>query len=148
MKIHETRAHLQGETLFETRVPTDLEIKTPLAIRIGSELLARGLIDEGDREKIEIAFEEAIKNAMVHGNRENQDLAVTVRVFCDGEGWGVTVQDQGEGFSENMIVDAGHPEFPWRDHERGSHLMRHLMDSVQYFCGGRQVVLLRKRSGA
>ncbi len=148
MKIHETRAHIQGETLFETRVPTDLEIKTPLAIRIGSELLARGLIDDDDREKIEIAFEEAIKNAMVHGNRQDPELAVSVQVFSDGEGWGVSVQDQGEGFSEEMIVDAGHPEFPWMDHGRGIHLMRHLMDSVEYFYGGRQVVLLGKRSGA
>jgi len=142
--IQEGPAPVHGETIFETRIPSQLCLKTPLAIRIASELLSRHLISHADRERVEIAFEEAIKNAMVHGNRENPVLTISARVFQGGDGWGVLIQDQGRGFSEKTIPDPDGPGFPWLDHGRGILLMRHLFNSVEHYCGGRQVVLWKK----
>ncbi|MBI4602796.1 MAG: ATP-binding protein [Planctomycetes bacterium] len=146
MTIHQEAAPATGETMFETRIQSDLGLLAPLAIRVTSELASRGCISEEDRDKIEVCCEEALKNAIVHGNRENPGLVVSVRLFREGEGWGILVQDQGKGFQDRKLPDPEDPMFPWRDSGRGIHLMRHLMDSVEFYAGGKQVVLSR-RSG-
>lgn len=144
MKIREEEAPVRGETLLETRIQSDLCLKTPLTLRIVSELVSEGLIKEDEREKLEICCEEAIKNAIVHGNGENLARWVLVRVFRDGNEWGISVKDQGAGFGEEEIERTKDPCLVWKEEGRGIQVMEHVMDKVEYFSGGRQVVLSMK----
>ena len=144
MKIHEEEAPARGETLLETHIQSDLCLKTPLTLRIVSQLIADGLIEEEDREKLEICCEEALKNAIVHGNGENPARWVIVRVFRDEEEWGISVEDQGAGFSEEKARESKPSSPLWLEEGRGIQLMEHVMDRVEYFSGGRHLVLSMK----
>ena len=144
MKIHAEEAPVRGETVLETRIQSDLSLKTPLTLRIVSELVSEGLIKEEEREKFEICCDEAIKNAIVHGNGENPSRWVLARVFRDGDGWGISVEDQGAGFGEEEIQCKKDPCLVWKEEGRGIQVMEHVMDRVEYFSGGRQLVLSMK----
>jgi len=145
MKFNDGPAPPRGETLLETRVASRLELLTPLAVGVTSEAISHGLIDESGRDRLELCLQEAIKNAMVHGNRLDPCKQVTVRLFRDAEGWGVSVRDQGDGFTEASIPDPDDPAFPLRESGRGIHILRHMLEGIAYWAGGREVVLFPGR---
>ena len=147
MKIHSASAPKRGETLFETTIPSDLSTKTPMVIRLVSTILDEGLVSQSESQQFEICFEEALKNAMVHGNQADIDKRLTVRLFRDSREWGVEISDEGNGFSAENIPDPTDPEFPWREDGRGIHLMTHICDQVEFFSGGRTLVLTSKIGG-
>ena len=97
---------------------------------------------EGD---IELALQEALANAVRHGNHENPHKQVHVSCRCSRDGEvSVTVRDEGEGFDSEALPDPTAPQNYLRTHGRGIYLMRALMDEVSFAEGGR-VVHMRKR---
>jgi serine/threonine-protein kinase RsbW len=141
MKIRAGELPPPGETLLETQIPSDLALKTPLALRLVATLIEEGLIAESERAKLEVCFEEALKNAIVHGNRQDPRCQVRVRIFRGAAEWGVTVEDEGDGFGEDVLTPRSDPDFPWLEHGRGIHLMEHIAGGVEYFRGGRSLLL-------
>ena len=96
-------------------------------------------------EGIEIAIYEALANAMIHGNRENQEKQVHVACRCsmDGEVL-ISVRDEGEGFDSRVVPDPTEAQRLLLTHGRGLHLMKALMDEVSFEESG-TVVRMRKR---
>ena len=141
MNFHSEDVAPRGETLIEKTVPSDLAAKTPLIVCLSSKLVELGVIDEADREKVEVCFEEALTNAMVHGNECDRERLVHARLFQNDHGWGLQITDEGAGFTPDSIPDPEDPDFPWMEHGRGVHMMNLIADAVEFFSGGRTVVL-------
>ncbi len=141
MKFHSEDLTPRGETLIEKTVVSDLAAKTPLIVCLSSKLIELDLVDQATRDKVETCFEEVINNAMVHGNESDSQRSVYARLFRDDECWGVQVTDEGAGFSPDRIPDPEDPEFPWMEHGRGVHMMHLIADDVEFFSGGRTVLL-------
>ena len=96
-------------------------------------------------EEIETAMHEALANAVLHGNHENQEKQVHVACRCsmDGEVL-ITVRDEGQGFDSRAVPDPTETQRLLLTHGRGLHLMRALMDEVSFEENG-TVVRMRKR---
>ena len=96
-------------------------------------------------EDIEIAIYEALANAVIHGNHENQEKQVHVACRCsmDGEVL-ISVRDEGEGFDSRVVPDPTEAQRLLLTHGRGLHLMKTLMDEVSFEENG-TVVRMRKR---
>lgn len=96
-------------------------------------------------EEVEIAIHEALANAVVHGNHENQQKQVHVACRCnmDGEVL-ITVRDEGEGFDSRVVPDPTDAQRLLFTHGRGLHLMKALMDEVSFEENG-TVVRMRKQ---
>jgi serine/threonine-protein kinase RsbW len=96
-------------------------------------------------EGIEIAIYEALANAVIHGNHENQEKQVHVACRCsmDGEVL-ITVRDEGQGFDSRAVPDPTEAQRLLLPHGRGLHLMRALMDEVSFEENG-TVVRMRKQ---
>jgi serine/threonine-protein kinase RsbW len=96
-------------------------------------------------EGIEIAIFEALANAVVHGNHENQEKRVHVACRCsvDGEVL-ISVRDEGEGFDSGVVPDPTEAQRLLLTHGRGLHLMKTMMDEVSFEENG-TVVRMRKR---
>jgi serine/threonine-protein kinase RsbW len=96
-------------------------------------------------EGIEVAIYEALANAMIHGNHENQEKRVHVACRCsmDGEVL-ISVRDEGEGFESRVVPDPTEAQRLLLTHGRGLHLMKALMDEVSFEENG-TVVRMRKR---
>lgn len=103
-------------------------------------------VGDGSESAIETALNEALANAVIHGNGENscKRIYVTCRCYMDGE-VSITVRDEGRGFESNRVADPTSTENLLLTHGRGIYLMKALMDEVCFEEGG-AVVRMRKKS--
>ncbi len=96
---------------------------------------------------VPVALTEAISNAILRGNGENLEKAVEVHVEVDPTLLVLEVVDEGDGFDlESCTRDPADPANLSEENGRGLFLMRRLMDSVErYFDGGNVVRLTLRR---
>lgn len=90
---------------------------------------------------VHVGFEEALRNAMVHGNKNLPGKKVTIEAEWGADAVMITVEDEGEGFDPGSLPDPTDDENLLREGGRGVYLIRHLMDEVVYENGGRKVVM-------
>ena len=89
---------------------------------------------------IEIALQEALANAIIHGNYGDPGKQVEVSCRCGVDGAvDITIRDEGEGFDCRHLPDPTLPENRMSGHGRGIYLMCSLMDEIRYGDGGRTV---------
>lgn len=95
-----------------------------------------------------LAIEEAVTNAIKHGNR--RDLAKTVRVSCDVDARRVRliVEDEGPGFDLQSVPDPTADENLDKPSGRGIRLMQSFLSSVEYNERGNRVTLVKYREAA
>jgi serine/threonine-protein kinase RsbW len=98
-----------------------------------------------DRAGVRLALEEAILNALRHGNQGDPGKRVWVRYHLCPTALVAEVEDEGAGFDPDSVPDPTLPENLGRPCGRGLLLMRHYMTQV-CFCGrGNRVVLCKQR---
>jgi serine/threonine-protein kinase RsbW len=94
----------------------------------------------GNEHAVERALQEALSNAVVHGNRMDAHKLVQIRCQCEsGKGVSIIVTDHGQGFDPNTVPDAVTIERLEAEHGRGIHLMKLAMDEVRFERGGTEV---------
>lgn len=141
MQIMQESLTVPGEVLEEREIPSDVALVTPLVVRLIDDLTAKGVIDNSSRMKVELCLDEAITNAVIHGNRSDFEKIVRVITWKNDRSWGVVIQDQGVGFQIEEVVDRPPEEDLWQESGRGIPLMNLYMDEVTYFDGGRTLLL-------
>ncbi len=101
----------------------------------------------GDEPSVDVALQEALANAVIHGNHE--DARKKIDVFCRIESDGtldLIVRDQGPGFNPAAVPDPREEANLLSGHGRGIFLMRALMDDVRFEDGGRQVHMRKAKA--
>ena len=96
---------------------------------------------------IETAVREAVTNAVVHGNKEDERKTVEVIFNCLEHRVEIEVKDQGEGFDANGVPDPTTAENILKTSGRGIFLIRAFMDDVHWSPraeGGTTVRMLKK----
>ncbi len=94
---------------------------------------------------VHLAIEEALVNAIHHGNR--LDAAKQVRVSCrmSPELVRIEITDEGEGFDPTAMPDPTDPDRLETPGGRGVLLMRSFMSRVEYNALGNRVVMEKQR---
>jgi len=129
-----------------TWVRSEIALISPLVDWLMS-LIAGSRCVGGEEEFVELALQEALSNAMLHGNRMDARKLVHVRCCCEGtKGVFIVVRDQGHGFDPNKVPDPLAVENLNSEHGRGIHLMKLAMDEVSFKGQGTEV-RMRKASG-
>ena len=134
-----------GETLLDLTLPTQISLKTALVFRMVRELSARKCLPAAGDPRAELCFDEAITNAMVHGNKLDAGRKVRVILCADGERWGAIVEDQGDGFKPSDIPNPDDLESALRESGRGILLMDGYLDELLYSSKGNRVLMIRRR---
>jgi serine/threonine-protein kinase RsbW len=99
-----------------------------------------GLLGEEKESQLQLALQEALANAVVHGCKNDASKTVTCQVACDPAlGVAVVVRDPGPGFDTENLPNPLSAEGLARHQGRGVHLMLQLMDEVRYERGGREL---------
>ena len=81
---------------------------------------------------LDMAVREAVTNAVLHGNRQDEAKPVEIS-FSQGAGeFVVTVRDRGEGFDPETVADPTAAENLLKASGRGILFMRTFMDSVEW----------------
>lgn len=93
---------------------------------------------------IRLALDEALTNAVRHGNGSDPHKNVTVEFTTDHQQITIAIQDEGAGFVLEEVPDCTALENLGRPHGRGVMLMRAYMSDVQYNDCGNKVTLIKK----
>ncbi|MBO0359713.1 ATP-binding protein [Hymenobacter sp. BT186] len=90
---------------------------------------------------IMVAVTEAVNNAIRHGNKFDKDKNVYLSLYVDTDRVKFEVEDEGQGFDYNNLIDPTAPENLENPGGRGIFLIRHLADEVEFTKDGRNVQL-------
>jgi len=173
--VNEHRKHSElmnrlGERTETFVLENDVNLLMAMSRHFQSVLADSWTLDRTDRLRTGTALEEALLNAMYHGNLEvsselkEQDhqafyaLAeerrnsapwierrIYVRTILNPQEATFIIRDDGKGFDPNTLPDPTDPENLVRPFGRGVMLMRAFMDDVSYNEVGNEVTLTRKR---
>ncbi len=94
-----------------------------------------------------MAVREAVTNAMVHGNQEDEAKSVEVTFNCRANELEVEISDQGSGFDPTEVPDPTDPGNLMKTSGRGIFLMRTFMDDIEWLArpdGGTTVRMTKK----
>jgi serine/threonine-protein kinase RsbW len=89
--------------------------------------------------KILIATVEAVNNAIVHGNNQDEAKNVKVDFQITERDISIFIEDEGTGFNFYNVPDPTTPENIENIHGRGVYLMKHLADDVIFHGNGNRV---------
>jgi len=92
---------------------------------------------------VKLALEEALTNAVKHGNRNDPEKRVTVRFSIDEGKSVIFVRDEGPGFEPQRVPDPTEPGRLSIPSGRGIMLIRAYMDEVRFGMNGREVCLIK-----
>ena len=136
---------LLWSAMQETKViPTDLQAARSFAEEFLGKIAAEGFSD-GELFAVRLALEEALINAIKHGNRADPDKSITIATEMDDDTVAITVTDEGEGFDPGHLPDPTADENLEKPSGRGIMLMRVYMDEVSFNKTGNQVRMVKQR---
>lgn len=142
LQLLEAPPLIGGELVWETQFDS-VAAKKDAALRELGHVLGNAFPKQ-DLDALFLSCEEAMSNALEHGNRNDPEKRVTVRVIHDEEQaeLNVIVRDEGSGFDPRMSVTQHFEERSLhRVSGRGLVIMANLVDRVAYFNEGRAVAL-------
>jgi len=103
---------------------------------------------DGKEDAIELALQEALANAVVHGAKEDPSKIVECLVACDEQrGILIIVRDPGPGFDPNAIPSCTVGENLYSNHGRGIFLINQLMDEVTFRKNGTEIHMVKRLDG-
>ena len=131
----------------ELSLPSRIETVAEVAAAV-AEFVTRSGVSDDAAFGIDMAVREAVTNAVVHGNRQNEDKLVAIVLKNLPDAVEISVHDQGPGFNPNEVPDPTAEENILKTSGRGIFFMRSFMDEVDWFLppeGGTTVRMLKRR---
>lgn len=112
-----------------------------------SEFLSRAGVGEDVLFGIDMAVREALTNAVLHGNKLDENKFAEVSLKTSPGTFEITIHDQGKGFNPDDIPDPTREENLLKTSGRGIFFMRNFMDEVEWTInpqGGTTIRMLKK----
>ena len=131
----------------ELSLPSRIETVAKAANAV-ADFVSRSGISEEAAYGIDMAVREAVTNAVVHGNAQDEQKAVELTLKSSPEAVEITIHDQGQGFNPESVPDPTEDENILKTSGRGIFFMRTFMDEVTWSIrpgGGTTVRMLKRR---
>jgi serine/threonine-protein kinase RsbW len=126
----------------DVTIPSDTGEARKVQEDIEAQLLARQVGDK-DIFSVRLALEEALVNAIKHGNQMDRSKKVQISYRFLADRFEVRITDEGGGFDPNDVPDPTAVENLERPCGRGLMLMRHYMSEVAYNSRGNCVCMAK-----
>jgi serine/threonine-protein kinase RsbW len=125
-------------------IPSDTAAGRRVLDEVLAELEARHW-SQHDVFAVHLAMEEALVNAIKHGNRTDPDKQVRVRCRMSPKLIRVEICDEGPGFNPESLPDPTDPDRLECPGGRGVMLMKAFMSRVEFNEQGNRVLLEKRR---
>ncbi len=135
------------EESTELKFPSRIE-SIDKAAMVAAETAIRFGFGEEALFGIDMAVREAVTNAVLHGNRQDETIAVEVGFAFSANDLTITVRDRGEGFNPATVPDPTDAQNLLKASGRGLLFMRNFMDEVrweQHPEGGTVVRMMKRK---
>lgn len=97
---------------------------------VGAEFLKHLSFTQEDGERLWLAIQEGIANAMRHGNKLEKDKPVKVTFSPMADCFEIRIEDCGPGVELDSLPDPNLPENLLKPGGRGVYFMRQVMDEI------------------
>ncbi len=131
----------------ELSLPSRIDTVATAAAAV-ADFVNRSGISEEAAFGIDLAVREAVTNAVLHGNRQDENKTVDVTLKSSPDAVEISVHDQGDGFNPEDVPDPTAAENILKTSGRGIFLMRTYMDEVDWSIrpgGGTTVRMVKRR---
>jgi len=131
----------------ELSLPSQIETVAAAAAAV-AEFISRSGISDDAAFGIDMAVREAVTNAVLHGNRKDDNKTVDIVLKSSPDAVEISVHDQGPGFNPEDVPDPTAKENILKTSGRGIFFMRTFMDEVDWLIrpeGGTTVRMLKRR---
>jgi serine/threonine-protein kinase RsbW len=125
---------------FEVQIPSETEAGQQAIQRI-IQLLERMDFPAKDVFGVRLALDEAMVNAIKHGNRMDSEKSVRIACQVSNEKVRIEIEDEGSGFDWNHLPDPTDLDNLEKPCGRGVMLMRAFLNVVEYNEQGNCVIL-------
>jgi serine/threonine-protein kinase RsbW len=99
----------------------------------------------GKEDAVQLALNEALANAVVHGAKADPSKFIECDVVCDeSRGMLIVVRDPGQGFDPASIPSPVVGENVYSEHGRGIYLINQLMDEVKFLKNGTEIRMTKR----
>jgi serine/threonine-protein kinase RsbW len=135
------------EETTELTLPSHIEAIAAAANK-ADEVAARLGLSEEAAFGLDLAVREAVTNAVLHGNQQDESKPVEIAFTNTGGELVVTVRDRGTGFDPSTVADPTAEQNLLKTSGRGILFMRNFMDTVEWLPhpeGGTVVRMTKKR---
>ena len=143
MQNNMQQANLQDTDLYTLQLQSVPESITILENLI-EEIADKYKISDDVFANMMTCLNEALNNAMIHGNKQDPNKKVIINAEVDGRRITWTVTDEGEGFDYVHLADPTAPENLEALTGRGVFIIKHLADQCVFNAAGNEVELLFK----
>ncbi|MCA9211898.1 MAG: ATP-binding protein [Planctomycetales bacterium] len=130
---------------FSGAVASELERSREFVTDVINQLENRKWPDT-DVFGIRMALEEAIVNAIKHGNQHDPVKSVHIDCEIRGDRFRIDIRDEGVGFDPKCVPDCTAVENLDKPSGRGVMLIKHYMTNVTYCENGTRVVMEKIRT--
>jgi serine/threonine-protein kinase RsbW len=141
------RPRLVTEETTELALPSRIEAIEDAAIA-AAEFVSRSGIEPESAFGIDMAVREAVTNAVLHGNRQDESKLVVIQFKSSASAIEISVRDEGSGFNPESVPDPTDPRNLLKTSGRGILFMRTFMDEVSWSHhpeGGTVVRMVKQR---
>ncbi|MFW5829816.1 MAG: ATP-binding protein [Planctomycetota bacterium] len=134
--------------VFERSMPSRLDHKSELIGDLVRILMQREWVPAAEEHWLTLCIDEAVVNAMLHGNEGDPGLDVHIRLWEQGRDWIIQIDDHGEGFSDDQVPDPDDEGSLLLEHGRGILIMQQWLDRLEYYRGGSCIIMRRGKQAS
>lgn len=134
----------QGKTLFRYNFPSDPQYIPGVVHAVALLALEFGFPPVDVTMNLPLAVDEAVSNAIIHGNKRDQRKRVEVEGQIDGDVLRLKVRDEGDGFHRDRSHSPVDPENLLAPSGRGLFLIESVMDEVRFTQDGRCIEMQKR----
>jgi len=125
------------------KMPSEIRHMDGVIYYLNERMLKLGIVRSEDSEVL-IALDEAIVNAIKHGNKCDPRKAVHIVAEFSSDGARFTISDEGAGFVREDVPDPRDPCRLLEPNGRGLLLINHIMDEVCFNQSGNQLEMFKR----
>lgn len=125
------------EMLF-LRMKSKVENLTAIQKRI-LDYATQWKFDEDSLYCLRLAMDEAVVNAIIHGNKNDESKDIHIEARCHNGKLRVSVRDEGHGFDRTNLPDPRQEPHLHEPHGRGIFLIKEFTDEVRFNDKGNEI---------
>lgn len=142
--LSKSNADTNWSWTLRERIPNDADLGRRILDQLLAQLEQHSWTSE-DIFSVHLAFDEALVNAMKHGNRFDPAKNVHIDCALSRDRVRIEIADEGPGFNPEAVPDCRCEERLEVPNGRGLFLMRSFMCRVEYLERGNRVLLEKNR---
>ncbi|HEV8485765.1 MAG TPA: ATP-binding protein [Blastocatellia bacterium] len=152
LSLAEERASLDALVPFlhervAFKIPSEIRFIESVLDYLNERMIKLGIVDSQE-SLVLMALDEAIVNAIKHGNGGDARKAVNIVAELSAREACFTVSDEGPGFARENVPDPTDPSRLLEPNGRGLFLINHIMDEVCYNKCGNEIRMIKRPAPA